>query len=124
MSRHPLNLAARFLLEIAALLVMARWGWSLAPGWLAVGPAVLVPGVAAVTWGVFRVPNDGGAPTVEVAGQVRLLLEAGFFGAAVWMASRTGAGGWALPLGTATAVHYALSWDRVALLARGRPLPR
>lgn len=123
MSRHPLNLAARFFLEIAALAVMARWGWSLTQGWPALVPAILVPGVAASVWGVFRVPNDGGAPTVEVPGPARLLLEVVFFGTAVWMAARTAGSAWALPLGVGTILHYALSWDRVALLARGRPLP-
>ncbi|GMV06899.1 MAG: hypothetical protein AMXMBFR53_31740 [Gemmatimonadota bacterium] len=123
MSRHPLNLLFRFLLEVAGLVAMGRWGWHLAPGWGGAALAVGVPAVGAAAWGVFRVQNDGGRPVVEVPGPVRLALEAAFFGAAVWLAARTGSGSWARPLGLAVLVHYAASWDRVALLARNRPLP-
>lgn len=123
MSRNPLNLGLRFLLEVAALVALGRWGWGLGTGFVALAPALLLPGAAAAAWGIFRVPNDGGRPVVEVPGPVRLALEAAYFGGAVWAASRIGDGGWAAPLGAAVAAHYALSWDRVALLARGRPLP-
>lgn len=123
MSRNPFNLGLRFLLEVAALVALGRWGWSLAPGWVALAPALLLPGAAAAAWGAFRVPNDGGRPVVEIPGPARLALEAAYFGIAVWAASRTGGGEWAMPLGVVVLVHYALSWDRVSLLARGRPLP-
>lgn len=122
MSRHPANLLFRFLLEVAGLVAMGRWGWQVAPGWVGGALAVAVPGVGAAAWGVFRVANDGGRPVVEVPGPARLTLEAAFFAAAVWLAARTGTGSWAPPLGLAVLLHYALSWDRVWRLVRALPL--
>ena len=107
MDRHPLNLLLRFALEVAALVVLGRWGWGLLPGW----------------HGAIRVPDDGGRPVVSVSGPVRLLLEVAFFTAAVWAAYATGDGRWAAPLGTLVSIHYALSWRRVDRLARNQPLP-
>lgn len=123
MSRNPFNLLLRFLLEVAALVVMGRWAWGLLPGWAGALPGLGVPLVAAAAWGIFRVPNDGGPPVVPVPGPVRLLLEAVYFGAATWMALHTGDGSWGIRLGAAVALHYGLSMDRVALLVRNRPLP-
>jgi hypothetical protein len=57
MSNHPVNLALRFFLELAA------------------------------AWGTFRVPDDPGKPPVQVPGWVRLLLEVVFFGTAVMLLS-------------------------------------
>ena len=34
MSAHPLNLALRFLLELAAWASMGYWGWKRGTGWL------------------------------------------------------------------------------------------
>ena len=36
MGSHPINLAARFLLELGALLGFARWGWTLGDGFVRV----------------------------------------------------------------------------------------
>ena len=122
MSRNPLNLLLRFALEMAALVALGRWGWGLLPGWRGVAPGLLTPALAAAAWGVFRVPDDGGAPTVTVTGRVRLALETAFFGGAVLALAATGAGEWATPMGVAVGLHYLLSWDRVGKLARNRPL--
>ena len=123
MDRHPLNLLLRFALEVAALVVLGRWGWGLLPGWHGAIPGLLVPVAAGAVWGIFRVPDDGGRPVVSVSGPVRLLLEVAFFTAAVWAAYATGDGRWAAPLGTLVSIHYALSWRRVDRLARNQPLP-
>lgn len=41
MSQHPLNLALRFLLEIAASVAIGYWGWHQAEGPLCYAPAIL-----------------------------------------------------------------------------------
>jgi hypothetical protein len=123
MSRSPVNLGFRLLLEMAGLVAFFSWGRTLAPGWVGTVSGLSLATSAAAVWGVFRVPNDGGPPRVEVPGQIRLLLEAVWFGSAVWMTSRNGPGGFALPFGVALGLHYLASWDRVLLLATGSPLP-
>jgi len=116
---HPLNLALRLLLELAALWLLGVWGWSHDP-W-PVGPtlAVLIPGVAAAAWGVFRVPNDGGAPLVTVPGRVRLGLEAVVLGGATLAAVAAGHAVAGATFGSVVTAHYLLSWDRTARLLRG-----
>jgi hypothetical protein len=76
MAYHPLNLAFRFVLELAALAAMASYGWHLtehtAPRLVA---AIGLPLLAAAMWGVFAVPGDrsrSGKAPVAVPGWVRL----------------------------------------------------
>jgi hypothetical protein len=54
---NALWLTLAFLSEVAALAVLAAWGWSAGSGaarWL---PAVGLPLLAAVLWGVFAAPR-------------------------------------------------------------------
>jgi hypothetical protein len=120
MAYHPLNLAFRFVLELAALAAMASYGWHLtehtAPRLVA---AIGLPLLAAAMWGVFAVPGDrsrSGKAPVAVPGWVRLTLELVFFGFAVWSLYTTGAGTLSLVLGVSVLVHYALSWERIRWL--------
>ena len=56
MGSQPINLALRFLLELAALGAVAYWGWAQHDGlesWLW---ASGLPLIAAVLWGTFAVP--------------------------------------------------------------------
>jgi hypothetical protein len=117
-SNNPVNLALRFLLELAALAALGYWGWVSHDGvarWLwTVG---LVVGVATV-WGVFRVPGDGGPPVIAVPGWVRLLIEAAVFcgaTAAIIAAGHTTLG---VVFGVIVVVHYAVSYDRVVRFLR------
>lgn len=116
---HTLNLALRFLLEIAALGAVAWWGhsrtdepwrWALAFG---------LPLLFAVLWGTFAVPDDpsrGGQPVVAVPGAVRLALELAVFGAGV-LALRGVDRPWlALSLGALVLVHYAAWPSRIRWL--------
>lgn len=119
MANNPLNLAFRFLLEMAGLIISGMAAWQLASGmwrWIA---AIGVPLAMAVVWGAFNVPGDpsrgGGAP-VPVPGSARLAIEVGFFALAVilaWAAAMTVS---AIALGTLVVLHYALSWDRMRWL--------
>jgi len=116
-------LVTRFLLELAMLAALAVAGWRLgADGWRLVA-AIGLPLLAAALWGVFRVPNDGGPPVVQVPGVVRLLLELLLFGAATAALYAANRSGWALTLGGLTLLHYLLSYDRVLWLLCGAPPP-
>ena len=118
MATSPWNLALRFLLELAALAGFGVWGW-LSFGWIA---AIGAPGVAAALWGVFNVPGDptrSGRAPVPVPGWLRLGLELVILYGAVWALFDVGYGPLGKSLGLITALHYALSFDRLGwLLAR------
>lgn len=116
MANHPLNLGLRFLLELAGLWALGYWGWTQHAGMARWLWALGLPLLAAALWGVFRVPNDPGAAPVAVPGAVRLLLEAAYFGAAVWALSAAGRPAWALALAVIVLLHYAASLDRAARL--------
>jgi hypothetical protein len=106
MSQNPLNLAVRFLLELGILAALAPWGWSVgqdAVRWLL---AIGAPLVAALLWGVFRVPGDGGDPVMIVPGAVRLLLEVALFGLAVAALLAADRPRFALIFGGITSLHY------------------
>jgi hypothetical protein len=113
---HPVNLALRFLLELAGLAALGVWGWQV-QGVLAAAGAPLV---AAAAWGVFNVPEDpsrSGQAPVRVPGLVRLALELAFFTGAVF-ALHGVAPRLALAFAAIVVVHYAASYDRVAWLLR------
>jgi hypothetical protein len=118
---HPLNLGLRFVLELCALGAMGRWGYHGATGVLRYLFALGVPLLAATAWGVFAVPADpsrSGQAPVAVPGIVRLLLELAFFGFATWALARTDHARLAWIFGLIVALHYALSYDRIAWLLR------
>jgi hypothetical protein len=118
MANNPINLAARFALEILALIAMGYWGWRQGDGAWRYLLALGVPLLAAALWGIFRVPGDPGEAPVAVPGVVRLVLEAAFFSFAVWALGDVGADGQALALGALVVVHYLISYDRVIELLR------
>lgn len=115
---HLLNLGLGFFLELAALFALGRWGWEQGSGIWRFVLALAVPAVAAALWGIFRVPNDPGPAPVAVPGIVRLLLEAAFFGCAVWALYAVGATTWAWLFAAALLLHYALDLPRVRRLLR------
>ena len=115
---HPVNLAFRFVLELASIVALAMGGYALGTGSLRWVLAVLLPVVAMTAWGTFNVPGDksrNGAPAVPVPGLMRLLVELDVFAAAVvvgWFANPT----FAIALGIGVIIHYALSIDRIKWL--------
>ena len=85
MGTHPINLAVRFLLEMAALISLGVWGWKVGDSWTRYILAIGIPLILAVGWGTFAVPDDpsrSGSAPVPVPGIIRLLLELGFFSVA------------------------------------------
>ena len=118
MGWNPINLAVRFLLELAALAALGVWGWQQGQGWVRFVLAVGMPLLAAVLWGTFRVPNDPGPARVAVPGVVRLVLELAIFGSAIWALADIGASSLSWMMGIVVAIHYLVSYDRISWLLR------
>lgn len=121
MGSHPINLGLRFVLELAALFVLGYWGSQQGTGVLSVVLAIGLPLIAAVLWGTFAVPDDpsrsGNAP-VPVKGWIRLILELAFFVTAALALIDLGQETWGIALIGIVAVHYLVSYDRIAWLLR------
>ena len=121
MGSNPINLALRFILEIAALFALGYWGWTQHDGiwrfvW-SIGLALL----AAVIWGTFAVPEDpsrSGKAPVPVPGAVRLVIELVFFAAGTLAFIAADQPLWGFALGILTVIHYALSYDRIIWLLK------
>jgi len=121
MSKHPLNLALRFLLELAALVVVAVWGYALTEDATRIFLAFLFPVFFATLWGVFAVRNDpsrSGKTVVKTPGPARLVLEWVLFASVAWMLFHLGhsLAGWIFT-GLVLA-HYLSSWDRITWLLK------
>ncbi|MDX2562030.1 YrdB family protein [Streptomyces sp. TX20-6-3] len=102
---YALNEVLAFLLELAALAVLAWWGWesaeSIAPRLLL---AVAAPAAAAVLWGLFAAPKA--RFRVPVAGV--LAVKALVFGAAVAALLALERPGWATVFAVVVVANTAL----------------
>jgi hypothetical protein len=121
MNTNPINLALRFLLEIAMLIILGCWGWHFTTMWVHVVYAVVFPVAAATLWGVFRIPNDPKPAPVAIPGVLRLLLELALFGLAVWalfimQCPQTG-----YIMAAIVVLHYIASYDRTWAMLRNKP---
>lgn len=121
MSNNPINLAIRFLLELAALAALGTWGFQAVQGPLRFVAAVVAPVAAAAIWGVFRIPGDPGPAPVATPGPVRLVIEIVFFSLAAIGLAAAGFSTLAWVLGGITLLHYLASYDRVARMVRNQP---
>jgi len=120
MEFHQVNLAIRFMLELAALIAAGVWGWrQLDDGWLRFVLLFGIPLVLALIWGTFAVPDDpsrsGGAPVVT-PGIIRLIIELTFFGFAIWALSNIGFTKLSITMGIIVLLHYIFSYDRIIWL--------
>jgi len=113
MSSNPINLALRFLLEIAALVVLGLWGWQKGVGWVRFLFAFGLPLLAAILWATFRVPNDPGAAPVAIPGMLRLAFEIALFSFSTWALFDMQRLTFAWLLGIITLLHYFTSYDRI-----------
>jgi len=120
MSKHPLNLAIRFFLEITALVIFGVWGWHTRTDWLRFVLMLSLPLVAATLWGTFRVPSDLGEAPVAISGAVRLVLESLIFSGAALAIFDLGHGviGWIFA--GCVILHYAVSYDRILWLLKDK----
>jgi hypothetical protein len=119
LSRHPANLLLRFVLELAALYAMGRYGLHVASGPLRFALSVVLPLAAATAWGVFAVPSDpsrSGRAPIPVPGTSRLALEVAFFSLGVLALLQSDARMAAVGLALSVVLHYALSVDRIRWL--------
>lgn len=121
MSNHPVNLALRFMLELAMLAAVVVWGWRQQLDWLRFLLGIGLPLLMAFLWGTFRMPNDPGKAPVAVHGSIRLLLELIMFGFAVWALWNTGFPTLAWVFGGVVLFHYIISFDRVIRMLANRP---
>jgi hypothetical protein len=120
-STHRLNLAFRFILELAALFAMGYWGWTQHQNWTRFLWAIGMPLFFAILWGTFAVPDDpsrSGSAPVAIPGLVRLLLELAIFAIGVWCCFAAGQPTWGWVFGVAVLLHYILSYDRVVWLIK------
>jgi Protein of unknown function (DUF2568) len=114
------NAVLRFVLELAGIIAQGYWGFATQDNWaLKLLFGLGVPVVMAAAWGVFRVPQDGGPPVVEVAPQVRLLLEAVFFALAIGLLYAAGQPVWALVFLVVLVINYGIDYRRTIALATG-----
>jgi hypothetical protein len=120
-AEHPLNLAIRFLLEVAAVVGIFRLGLHWADGVVAGLLAVSMVAVAVTAWGTCNVPGDGsrsGSAPVPVPGAVRLGIEVAVFatGAAGWFIAGPRWFAWTYLV--VTLAHHLASVDRLMWLTR------
>lgn len=121
MSTHPVNLALRFVLELTALFALGYRGWIRNQGILRILLAFAVPLAAAAIWGIFSTPGDrsrSAAAVVPTPGVIRLSMELIFFAAAAWSFHAAGARVVAFAFAGVVALHYSLSYDRIAWLVK------
>jgi hypothetical protein len=115
------QLALRFGLEVASLIAWGVYARRFAEGALGYVPAVGVPLLLALLWGVFAVkgdPSRSGKAPVAVPGWARLALEMlVFVGGAVTLALRESWVVFAL-FAAAFALHHALTTARLSWLLR------
>ena len=121
MAKNPLNLAVRFLLELAAIFIMGLWGFNKSGNLPGILFAILLPLGFALLWGIFAVPNDpsrSGKTVIPTPGIIRLLLELSLFAAATWMMRDLDySPAWWI-FSTITLLHYIISYDRVIWLLK------
>ena len=121
MSRNPINLFVRFMLEVTGIIIFGIWGLGLSDQWTRFLLAGLFPLMFAGLWGVFAVPNDpsrSGKTVIPTPGAIRLALELILFASATWMLIGLGKPllGWLF--GGVVLMHYVISYDRIAWLLR------
>ena len=118
-SKHPVNGAVRFLLELGAITTYAIWGYNQSDTAMRILLAIMLPLGFALLWGIFAVRNDpsrSGKTVVQTPGWIRLLLELSLFTGATWMLLDLDYQllGWSF--GGVVAVHYLISVDRMRWL--------
>lgn len=118
MSRQPVNLLLRFILELAILWSLGYWAWYRHSGWSRYALVTLLPLLAIFAWGAFRTPADHGKGLFAVKGIVRLAIEIILFGFAGWCLWDAGEPTWSKVFSFVSLAHYLLSYDRVKLLLK------
>jgi hypothetical protein len=121
MNNNPINLAIRFLLEIVMLIILGCLGWHLSETWTRYIEAPGLPLIAAILWGVFRIPNDPKPAPVAIPGILRLILELGLFALTSWALYDLGYPKLAVIIAIIVILHYLVSYDRTWAMLRNKP---
>lgn len=119
MGTHPINLTVRFFLEVAALVSLGMWGWNQSDSGLRILLAIGLPLIFAAIWGTFAVPDDpsrSGKAVIAIPGLIRLIIEIGFFGCAIWSLYDLGFHKTSVAFGVLVILHYLVSYDRIKWL--------
>ena len=98
---------------------MGWWGFEQSDGSSRYATMIGVPLLGAAAWGTFAVegdPSRSGEALVAVPGVVRLALELAFFGFSAWALSDLDHRALGIGFGSAVAVHYVISYERIAWL--------
>jgi hypothetical protein len=106
---HPAQLGLRFVLEVAALVLIGRGAARQVPEAWATFAALGAPALAAALWVTFAVrgdPSRSGRAPVPVPGPVRLLLEVAVFGAGAVSLVSEGQHGLAVVYGALVVAHH------------------
>jgi hypothetical protein len=112
-----MGLGLHFLLELAALIMVAIWGFRAGTGWWQqISLGILLPLLLAVVWAVFRVPKDPGNAIVAIPGPVRLALELAILGGAAASFYAAGYPRWSIAFAAAIIIDYGLMAERVRWL--------
>jgi len=118
MSKNPINLVLRFVLELGALAAYAAWGWQTGLGGMRFVLGIGVPVLLATCWGTFRVPDDPGRAPVAVPGWLRLGFELAFFSGACLALFQINAQPYATIFTVLFVGHYLASFDRIGWILR------
>lgn len=121
MTKNPLNLAVRFLLELAAIITMGIWGYNYSGSMPPIFFAIILPLGFALLWGIFAVKDDpsrSGKTVVPTPGILRLFLELFLFATATWMLRDLAYDPAWWIFGLIVLIHYIISYDRVSWLLK------
>jgi hypothetical protein len=116
---NPINLFFRFLLELAALTSVGIWAYHLSDGWIAPILSITIPLFLMAIWGVFAVPNDlsrSGKTLIPTTGWIRILIEFGIFGFAIFSLFDIGQYQISIFFGALVGIHYGISLKRMKWL--------
>jgi len=109
-----------FILELCGIAALAVWGFRTGDsGLVRAALGIGVPFIAAILWGVFRVPNDPGPAVMAVPGWLRLILELSVLFGAVWALAAIQQNSLAIAFAAAILLDYALHYKRILWLLGG-----
>jgi hypothetical protein len=118
LSNHPLNLAIRFLLELALVAIFAYWSWQKFDGIARYSLTFFLPVLGMLVWGIFKVEGDPGKAIVAIHGWTRILIEFFLFAAAFFMLRSLHLYKGSIFFLVITLLHYGSSYDRIRWLLK------
>jgi hypothetical protein len=118
---NVLNLALRFLLELAALFIVGYWGWHQNIGAFRFILAIIGPLLFASVWYTFNVKDDpsrSGKAPVPMPGLARLIIEIVLFTLASIAAYSSMSELAGIIFASVVLIHYVASYKRISWMLR------